>query len=125
MEDVKDIGFCVADAGKVRDGVEGVGSFEFDDEVVGVLAGGAAGPVGDADEGGPEGLELEDGMVEGVGAFGCFWWKELEGECGFIACEDVLDVHAGRLVFLGGYPLGGGGVCEGFCGGWRFGAGTF
>src|SRR6185295_9123002 len=73
FEDGGDFGFGVADAGEVGHGVEGGGLFEADDDVVGAFACGAAGAVGDGDEGGFEGFEFADvgeelfGGVVGLG----------------------------------------------------------
>ena len=59
-EDFVDLGLVVADAGKVRDGVELGFVFDADDEVVGQLPGGAAGAVGDGNEGGLESLQMRN-----------------------------------------------------------------
>ena len=54
----------VADAGQVRDGRQVRLALDADDQVVGALAGRAAGPVGDRDERRLQLLQLRDGAEQ-------------------------------------------------------------
>jgi len=92
-KDVFDVGGLVADAGEVWDGVEGGGGLDAGDEVVGEFAGGAAGAVGNGDEGGLEGFEGGDVLKEGLGLGFGLRGKELKGEGGLIGRQNIANVH--------------------------------
>ncbi len=99
-EDFGDVGFGVADAGEVGDGIECGGFLESDDEVVGAFAGGSACAVGDGDEGGLEIFEFADVGEELFGGFIGFWGEEFKGEGGRVCGEDVANVHGGFHPFI-------------------------
>ncbi len=92
-EDVANFGRRMSDAGEVWDGIKGGSFIEFDDEVVGAFAGGAAGAVGDGDESGAERFEFRNMAEKLCGGFIGFWGEEFKGEgCG-VSGEDIANMH--------------------------------
>lgn len=93
-ENVRDVRLRMADAGEVWDRWDPGGLLDPEDEVVGEFARAATRPVGDGDEGGIEGFQLDDGAVQVFSARGGLGREELEGERRMSPCEDVADMHA-------------------------------
>lgn len=92
-EDFPDFVLVVADAGEVGDRWCGGGGLDANDEIVGELAGAAAGAIGDGDERWLIGLEFNDGAVEVFGAGSGAWREELEGEGGLAVSQNIENVH--------------------------------
>jgi hypothetical protein len=97
VEDAADLVGGVADAGQVGHRADLELVLDAGDEIDGLLAGGAAGAVRDADVGRLEGVQFADGGIE-LGPAGLVpGGEELEGDCGEAEVEEAVDAHRNRV----------------------------
>jgi len=93
-EDLVDFPGSVADARQVGNGIEGGGRFEAHDQIVRALAGRAPGPISHTDKGGPQRLELDNGLIQCLGRLGRRRRKKLKGKTRLPTPKNFSNVHA-------------------------------